>query len=110
MNLTHTLVPAAAALLATLVPCQETLAIKAGRLITITGKEIKNALILIENGKIKSIGTGTEVPWEAKVIDASESVVMPTYVIAHSNSGMSSARKTSSCTGSRTCQGSSLCG
>ena len=93
--------PIAATLLATLsatlsggiLPAQQNLAIKAGRLITITGKEIENALILIENGKIKSIDTGADVPWEAKVIDASKKVVMPTFVLAHTSSGMSSGNE-----------------
>ena len=68
-------------------------AVKAGRLITVSGKEMQNAVILIENGKIKSFGTDVKVPWEAKVIDASKQVVMPTYVIAHTNSGMSSGNE-----------------
>ncbi len=68
---------------------QEQVAVKAGKVITISGGEIENAVILIENGKIKSVGSDTDVPWNARVIDASDKVVMPTYVLAHASAGMS---------------------
>ncbi|MAB81804.1 MAG: hypothetical protein CMJ89_20910 [Planctomycetes bacterium] len=75
------------ALLAGSLPSQGTLAIKAGRLIPISGQELQNATVLIENGKIKAVGTDIEVPWDAKIIDASDMVVMPTYVTAHTTAG-----------------------
>lgn len=76
-----------------LLSAQGVIAVKAGRLITVSGKEMKNAVLLIENGKIKAFGTDVKVPWEAKVIDASKRVVMPTYVVAHTSSGMSSGNE-----------------
>lgn len=67
---------------------QEVLAVKAGRVITMDGGDLGNVTILIENGRITKIGSQVEVPWNAKTIDASSSVVMPTYVLAHSSGGM----------------------
>lgn len=88
---TATTVLAATVLASLAIPmsAQDKLTIKCGRLIIAPGKELKDAIILIENGKIKSVGTKIDVPWEAKVIDASKKVVMATYVVAHTSSGMS---------------------
>ena len=70
---------------------QDIVAVKAGKLITISGTAMSDAVVLIENGKIKAIGNAkdVEVPWDAKVVDASKQVVMPTYVLAHTSGGMS---------------------
>ena len=63
---------------------QDIVAVKAGKLITISGAAMSDAVVLIENGKIKAIGNAkdVEVPWDAKVVDANKQVVMPTYVLA----------------------------
>jgi imidazolonepropionase-like amidohydrolase len=68
---------------------QDVVAIKAGKIITITGPVIDDGVVLIENGRIKKIGKQAEVeiPWTAKVIDATGKVVLPTWVIAHSQGG-----------------------
>jgi imidazolonepropionase-like amidohydrolase len=81
---------AAAALLATLsVRCQDVLAVKAGTLLPITGPAITDGVVLMQNGRITKVGKAAEVeiPWSAKVIDASGKTVMPTWVVAHSQSG-----------------------
>ncbi len=100
MNPTFSLAAALAAAVSLLVTtgsvaAQDIVAVKAGKLITISGTALTDAVILIENGKIKAIGNAKdmEVPWDAKVIDASKRVVMPTYVIAHTNGGMSSGNE-----------------
>ena len=69
---------------------QDLVAIKAGTIHTITGPSIKDGVILIQNGRIQKIDKAAdmEIPWSAKVIDASDKVVMPTYVLAHSSGGM----------------------
>ncbi|MHC4076890.1 MAG: amidohydrolase family protein [Planctomycetota bacterium] len=74
---------------------QDIVAVKAGKLITIAGAALSDAVVLIENGKIKAIGSAkdVEVPWDAKVIDASKQVVMPTYVVAHTSGGMSAGNE-----------------
>ncbi len=80
----------AALLSAISVAAQDAVAIKAGKLITISGPPLENAVILIENGKIKAIGKELKPAWNARVIDASDKTVMPTYVLAHTSGGLSS--------------------
>ncbi len=69
-------------------PAQNVVAVKAGRAITMAGGDLANVTILIENGRITKIGDKVEVPWNATTIDATDKVVMPTYVLAHSSGGM----------------------
>lgn len=63
-------------------------AIKAGRIITVSGEEIENGIILISGGKIEAVGKNLEIPWDAKVIDASGKVVMPGWIEAHTFRGV----------------------
>jgi len=60
----------------------EVTAVKAGKILTISGEPITDGVILIENGKITEIGTGIEIPEDATVVDAGKSVVMPGFVDA----------------------------
>ena len=60
----------------------EVTAIKAGKILTISGEPITEGVILVEDGKIVDIGTGIEIPEGAVVIDAGKSVVMPGLVDA----------------------------
>jgi imidazolonepropionase-like amidohydrolase len=69
-------------------PVREKIAVKAGKIITISGPDIENGVILIEDGRIKAVGKDLEVPWDANVLDATDKVVMPGYVEAHTSSGM----------------------
>ena len=69
-------------------PVRKKLAVEAGRIITIAGKDIKNGIILIEDGTIKAVGTDVEIPWDAFVIEAKDKVVMPGFVMAHTSSGL----------------------
>ena len=74
--------------LAQAAPVRRKLAVKAGRIITIAGKDVKNGVILIEDGIIKAVGTDVEIPWDAFVIEAKDRVVMPGFVMAHTSSGL----------------------
>lgn len=74
-------------------PVRKKLAIKAGSIITITGADIKNGVILIEDGIIKAVGTKLEIPWDAFVIEAKDRVVMPGFVLAHTSSGLDRANE-----------------
>jgi imidazolonepropionase-like amidohydrolase len=61
-------------------------AIKAGRLIDPeTGTSQTNQVILVEKGKIVSIGAGTAIPGGATVIDLSKSVVLPGLFDMHTH-------------------------
>ena len=69
-------------------PVRKKLAIEAGRIITIAGKDVKNGVILIEDGTIKAVGADVEIPWDAFVIEAKDQVVMPGFVMAHTSNGL----------------------
>ena len=69
-------------------PVRKKLAVQASRIIPITGKDIKNGVILIEDGSIRAVGTDVEIPWDAFVIEARNQVVMPGFVMAHTSSGL----------------------
>jgi imidazolonepropionase-like amidohydrolase len=80
----------AAALAATAsLTAQDVTAVKAGKILTISGPAIDDGVVLIENGRITKIGkqADVEIPWTAKVVDASGKVVLPTWVVAHSQGG-----------------------
>ena len=64
------------------------LAIKGGKILTITKGVIDNGVVLIENGKIKAVGADVKIPGDAKVINANRKVVMPGLVEAHCHIGI----------------------
>ncbi|MBK9387261.1 MAG: amidohydrolase family protein [Planctomycetes bacterium] len=66
----------------------EKLAITGAKVITVSGETYEKANVLLENGRIQAIGKDLEVPWDAKVIDASGKVVMPGLVLAQTNEGL----------------------
>ncbi len=51
--------------------------IRAGKVITVSGSELRNATIVIADGKIRNVGQAIKYPGNAKVIDARDRVVMP---------------------------------
>jgi len=59
------------------------LAIKGGKIYTITKGIIDEGTILIEDGKFKSVGKSVKVPEGAEIIDAKGKIVMPGLVEAH---------------------------
>lgn len=67
---------------------QDLVAIRAGKLWTISGDVVENCVILIRDGRIDAVGADIEVPWNAKVIDAREKCVLPTWILAHSTAGL----------------------
>jgi imidazolonepropionase-like amidohydrolase len=79
--------------IASAAPVRKKLAVEAGRIITISGKDIKNGVILIDDGIIKAVGTDVEIPWDAFVIEAEDQVVMPGFVMAHTSSGLDRANE-----------------
>jgi len=90
MNLSFLRIAIVSATIALPATCQDLVAVKAKTIHTITGPSVTDGVILLQNGRIKAIGkqSDVEIPWSAKVIDASDKVVMPTWVLAHSNGGM----------------------
>jgi imidazolonepropionase-like amidohydrolase len=74
-------------------PVRKKIAIQAGKIITVSGKDITNGIILVEDGKITSVAKKTEIPWDAFVIEAKDKVVMPGFVLAHTYSGLEAANE-----------------
>ena len=64
------------------------LAIKGGKIHTISHGVINNGTILIENGKITKVGKRVKIPEGADIIDASGKVVMPGLIEAHCHIGI----------------------
>lgn len=69
---------------------QDLLAVKASRIVPVSGPVVDDGVVLIQNGRITKVGKQSEVeiPWAAKVIDAAGKTVMPTWVVAHSQGGV----------------------
>ncbi len=65
----------------------QSVAIRAGRIIPMSGPAISNGTILVRNGKIAAVGTKVPIPPGTKVIDASGKVVMPGLVAALTHLG-----------------------
>ncbi|HZQ92011.1 MAG TPA: amidohydrolase family protein [Terriglobales bacterium] len=66
------------------------IAIRGGKLLTITHGIVENGVVVIENGKITAVGpvNGTNVPRNAQVIDATGMTVYPGLFDAESHLGL----------------------
>jgi imidazolonepropionase-like amidohydrolase len=69
-------------------PAQETIAVKAGKIIPVSGPAIDNGIVLVRGGKIVAVGKGIDIPTGARVLEAA--VVFPGMVEAHTARGMDS--------------------
>ncbi|MBI5852944.1 MAG: amidohydrolase family protein [Planctomycetes bacterium] len=81
-------VAAALAALLPTSPAQDLVAIRAGKVWTISSGLLENAVILVKDGRIEAVGADLEVPWNATVVDARDKVVMPAWILAHSTAGL----------------------
>lgn len=66
---------------------RDLLAVKGGRLLTVTQGVIPEGLIFLESGKITYVGRGRPIPAGAKVIDAMGLTIVPGFVDAGSALG-----------------------
>jgi imidazolonepropionase-like amidohydrolase len=66
------------------------LAIKAGTIFPVSGPPFDDGVILVEHGKIKSVGKDVALPAGIPVVDAGEFTVMPGLVSARSYVGITS--------------------
>lgn len=64
------------------------LAITNGKIITMADKIIKNGDIIIKDGKIKNIGENLNLSEMENIIDASNKIVLPGFVDAHTHIGI----------------------
>jgi imidazolonepropionase-like amidohydrolase len=69
-------------------PPPDKVAVKGGTIFTVTGPKIPDGTVLIERGKIVAVGTDVEIPYDARVIDASGKVVFPGMVNVHTWRGL----------------------
>lgn len=66
---------------------QERLAVRAGRIITGDAADLTNGVMLIENGRIKAIGSDLRIPEGYRVIDRADAVIAPGLIDAASAAG-----------------------
>src|SRR5438270_9287585 len=81
--------PAPAAHTSTAVASNETIALKGGKLLTITHGVIENGVVVMHNGRITAVGgAGTAIPSGAKVIDATGMTVYPGLIDSETHLGL----------------------
>ena len=61
------------------------LAIKGGKIITVTNGVIENGDVLVKDGKIVAVGQNLDIPSDACVIDATGKWVTPGFIDAHTH-------------------------
>lgn len=67
----------------------QVIAIRAGKIWTVTNGVITDGIILVKDGKIQSVGENVDVSEGAKVLDMSGKNVMPGMIDAHCHIGLS---------------------
>ncbi|HEY3770285.1 MAG TPA: amidohydrolase family protein [Candidatus Angelobacter sp.] len=71
------------------VAMNETIALKGGKLLTITHGVIENGVVVMQNGRITAIGgAGTAIPSNAKVIDVTGMTVYPGLIDSETHLGL----------------------
>jgi imidazolonepropionase-like amidohydrolase len=71
-----------------MIRAQETIAIKAGTIITAVSDPIKNGVVLIRNGRILDVGADVKIPTDARVLRYPGGVVFPGLIECHSTAGL----------------------
>jgi imidazolonepropionase-like amidohydrolase len=67
----------------------ETIALKGGRLLTITHGVVENGVVIMQNGRITAVGgPGTAIPSGARVIDVSGMTVYPGLIDSETHLGL----------------------
>jgi imidazolonepropionase-like amidohydrolase len=81
--------PAPAAHGTTATASNETIALKGGRLLTITHGVIENGVLVMQNGRITAVGgSGTAIPSGARVIDVTGMTVYPGLIDSETHLGL----------------------
>ncbi len=81
--------PAPAATTASATAANETIALKGGKLLTITHGVIENGVVVMQNGRITAVGgAGTAIPAGAKVIDVTGMTVYPGLIDSETHLGL----------------------
>jgi imidazolonepropionase-like amidohydrolase len=80
-------IPIIITLFSSMLYCQ-TIAVKAGKIYTANkGKVYKNGILLLKDGKVKSVGKNIRIPSKAKVLDYSNYEIVPGFIDNHSHIG-----------------------
>ncbi len=66
----------------------ETILIRGGTLLTVTGGTLEESDLLLRDGRIAAIGRGLAAPAGARVIDASGRFILPGIIDTHSHMGV----------------------
>jgi len=66
----------------------EVIALTGGTVHPVTGPEIVNGTVLVENGRISAVGAGLSVPSGARVVDCTGKHIYPGFVHANSTLGL----------------------
>jgi len=73
---------------------EEVLALRGGRIITVTQGTIEKGTVLIKAGKIAAVGQDVVIPREAKVIDAANCTILPGLIDSFTNLGTTEVEPT----------------
>ncbi|MCA8942390.1 MAG: amidohydrolase family protein [Planctomycetes bacterium] len=65
------------------------LAIRADRIITAAGPVLRDATVIVADGKIKAVGEELAVPYGARVVDLGDAVVTPGFINSFTSAGLS---------------------
>lgn len=71
----------------------DSLALTGGRIITVTGEEIEEGTVLIEDGRIVEVGEDVELPYDAMEVDVTGKVLMPGMIDPQSYRGLDRANE-----------------
>lgn len=64
------------------------LALKGGKVYTITNGILENGIVLIEQGKIAAIGSDLSIPQDTEIVEISGKYVFPGFIDAHTHAGI----------------------
>ena len=71
----------------------QTIAIKNVQIIVSADQTIKNGTLLIQNGKVKDVGTKISIPKGAIILDLNGKTIVPTFIESYSSVGMPASEK-----------------
>jgi len=60
-----------------------TLAIRAGRIMTVSSGTIENGVVIVRDGKIEEVGKDLQIPGGLRIVDANNKTVVPGFIDAH---------------------------
>ncbi|MBI1851986.1 MAG: amidohydrolase family protein [Planctomycetes bacterium] len=65
------------------------IAVRAGRVVTGVGADIRGGVVLVEDGKVVEVGEGVSIPPGARIVDVASAVVTPGFIDMGSHLGLS---------------------